>query len=270
MGLKLFFIKNQVKIKRLCIINCLVKDLEVDDEPRTPIKKMRYPVEDGELYQNRIRQRRERLMEFLGCSYDEAEDIAENEFAHLMATSSDLVAEEDPGNSKFILGQHNCTNDNFIQESIRFYQGCDSALVKEIPMKTFQKMSYGTGVNLDLIKKSEKPEAKDFWTVNTNRLTNIASQLNMKGCYSQEDEFLEQQKEKAMFKCAHEYGVMANIQIETYDFLEKAVRTNHSSKLPQDDNKSTNTMVHTEELVMGSDVASTTHDKSRKLKIKLK
>ena len=242
----------------------------MDNEPSSPIKKMRYPVENGELYQERLRQRIGRLMEVLECSYDEADEIADNEFAHLMATSSDLVAEEDPGNSRFVLGQHNCTNEYFIQESIHFYQGCDTALVKEIPMKTFQKMAYGTGVNLELIKKSEKPEVKDFWTINTHRLTNIASQLNLKGCYSQEEEFLEQQKEKAMFKCAHEYGVMANIQIETFDFLEKAVRIKAGPKLSQMDNKSGDAAVLSEELVLGSDVASTTHAKTQKLKIKLK
>ena len=230
---------------------------------------MRYPVENGDLYQERVRQRRQRLMEYLECSYDEAEEIADNEFAHLLSTSSELVSNEDPGNSRLILGQHNCTNRNFINESIQFYQSCDSALVHEIPMKTFQKHRYGFGVNLDLIKKSEKPELKDFWTLNTSRLANIASQLNLKGCYSQEEEFLEQQKEKAMFKCAQDFGVMANVQVETFDFLEKAVRISENSQAPRGDRGSV-TSHTTNELVLGSDVASTTHEKSKKLKIKLK
>lgn len=245
----------------------MFQDLEVDNEAQLSIKRMRYPVENGELYQARIRERRGRLMEALDCSYDEADEIAENEFAHLMATTSELVSREDPGNSRFILGQHNCTNQNFIRESIVFYQNCDAALVQQIPMKTFQKMRYGSGVNLDLIKKFEKPEMKDFWTLNTNRLTNIASQLNLKGCYNQEEEFLEIQKEKAMLKCSHEFGVMANLQIETFDFLEKAVRINRPNiesgiLQPKDTNK--------DEIIMGSDIASTTHGKSKKVKIKLR
>ena len=223
---------------------------------------MRYPVENGELYQEKIRDRRNRLMEFLECEYDEADEIAEVEFAHLMATTSELVSVEDPGNSRFVLGQHNCTNEDFIRESIQFYQNCDTALVKVVPMKTFQKLRYGSGVNLDLIKKSEKPELKDFWTINTSRLTNIASQLNLKGCYNAEEEFLELQKEKSMFKCAHEFGVMANVQMENFDFIETAVRTSRPSIA--------RTSQESDELVLRSDVASTTHAKAQKFKIKLR
>ena len=228
---------------------------------------MRYPIEDGDLYQEKIRERRNRLLEFLDCTYDEADEIVDQEFAHLMATASELVSSEDPGNSRLVLEQHDCTNEAFVRESIQFFQNCDSALIQIIPMKTFQKGRYGSGVNLDLIKRSEKPELKDFWTLNTNRLTNIASQLNIKGCYSAEEELLELQKEKAMFKCAHEYGVMANFQYETFDFLESAVRTNRpynasimETRKDQEQN----------EIVIGSDVASTTHGKTQKFKIRLR
>ena len=228
---------------------------------------MRYPIEDGDLYQEKIRERRNRLLEFLECTYDEADEIVDLEFAHLMATSSELVLAEDPGNSKLVLEQHNCTDEDFVSESIQFYQNCDTALVQVIPMKTFQKARYSSGVNLDLIKRSEKPELKDFWTLNTSRLTNIASQLNIKGCYSAEEELLELQKEKTMFKCAHEFGVMANFQFETFDFLETAVRTNrpyNASIMDRRNDQEQN------ELVIGSDVASTTHGKTQKIKIKLR
>lgn len=232
---------------------------------------MRYPVENGDLYQGKIRERRHRLMEVLDCAYEEADEIAEVEFANLMATSTELVSSNDPGNSRFILEQHNCTNEAFINESIQFYQNCDSALIQVIPMKTFQKMRYGSGVNLDLLKKREKPEFKDFWTINTNRLTNIASQLNLKGCYNSDEEFLELQREKAMFKCAHEYGVMANIHMETFDFLQTAVRNNRSSNLLKRENHSTNVRSQTsDEIVLGSGVASTTHGKVPQTKIKLR
>jgi len=228
---------------------------------------MRYPIEDGDLYQEKIRERRNRLMEFLECTYDEADEIVDSEFAHLMATASELVLTEDPGNSKLVLEQHNCTDEDFVQESIQFYQNCDTALVQVIPMKTFQKSRYGSGVNLDLIKRSEMPELKDFWTLNTNRLTNIASQLNVKGCYSAEEELLELQKEKAMFKCAHEYGVMANFQYETFDFLESAVRTNRPYN---DSGRDPRVDQGRDELIIGSDVASTTHGKTQKFKIRLR
>ena len=227
---------------------------------------MRYPVEDGELYQARIRQRRERIMEYMHTSYNVADAIAGQEFAHLMATSNELVSDVDPGNSRVILGQYNCTDEGFINESIQFFQNCDRALIQQTPMKTFQKFRYGTGVNLDLLRRAEQPDLKDFWTINTNRLTNIASQLNLKGCYSSDEEFLEQQKEKSGFKCAQEYGVLANVQEETFEFLQKAVRTAR----PNGDDLSTTVRSGSDELVVRSDVASTTHGKARKVKILLK
>ena len=227
---------------------------------------MRYPVENGEVFQQRVRMRRNQIMEHLQCPYDLAEEVTELEFAHLMATTKEMVSEDDPGNSRVILAQFGINDERFIQQSIQFFQNSDTALVKETPMKTFQKFRYGSGVNLDLLKKSERPDRKDFWTINTNRLTNIASQLNLKGCYSQEEEFLEQQKEKSMLKCAHEYGIMANVQVETFDFLQKAVR----QARPLNDNHSNNVSSGSEELVVRSDVASTTHGAARKVKIRLK
>ena len=240
--------------------------MEVDDAKAIPFKRMRYPVENGELLQQRLKERRDQIMDFLQCPYDTAEEVTDLEFAHLMATTKDLVSEDDPGNSRAILARFDVTNEEFIRQSIQFYQNCDTALVQETPMKTFQKLRYGSGVNLDLLKKSERPDLKDFWTINTNRLTNIASQLNLKGCYSYEEEFLEQQKEKSMLKCAHEYGIMANVQVENFDFLQKAVRTGR----PKEDIVARGEASGSEELVIRSDVASTTHAKGQKVKIRLK
>ena len=223
-------------------------------------------MENGELYQLRLQERRIQILDHLQCSSDVADEIAEMEFAHLMATSKELVSESDPGNSRIILARFDCTDDTFIKQSIQFFQNCDMALVQETPMKTFQKFRYGSGVNLDLLRKREKPDLKDFWTINTNRLTNIASQLNLKGCYSQDEEFLEQQKEKTMFKCANEYGVLANVQVETFEFLQKAVRTAR----PPECDVSNVVSSGSEELVVRSDVASTTHAAQRKIKILLK
>ena len=230
---------------------------------------MRYPVEDGTLSQASKQNRKRDLMEALEVSQTVALEIADLEFAHLMATSNTLVSKEDPGNSRFILGQYGCTDEEFILKSIQFFQNCDSALVQTIPMKTFQKFRYGSGVQLNLLKKNEKPDLKDYWTINTNRLTNIASQLNLKGCFSNDEEFLEQQKEKAMLKCAHEFGNIANTQVETFDFIEEAVRTARKWRArggAQDEVKET----ESEGLVLGSDVASTTHGKTQKMKIKIK
>lgn len=240
--------------------------MEVDDSNKVPFKRMRYPVENGEMYQQKIHERREQIKNFLQCSYDMAEEIAELEFAHLMATAKELVSEDDPGNSKSILARFNVNDERFVRQSIQFFQNCDRALVQETPMKTFQKFRYGSGVNLELLKRSERPDRKDFWTINTNRLTNIASQLNLKGCYSPDEEFLEQQREKSMLKCAHEYGVTANVQEENFEFLQKAVRTVRPSNL----NYANTVSSGSDELVVRSDVASTTHGAAQKIKILLK
>ena len=243
--------------------------MEVDDEALVGLTQMRYPVEDGNLSQASKQNRKRDLVEFLQVSQTVAMEIADLEFAHLMATSNTLVSKEDPGNSRFILGQYGCTDEEFISKSIQFFQNCDSALVQTIPMKTFQKFRYGSGVQLSLLKKNEKPDLKDYWTINTNRLTNIASQLNLKGCFSSDEEFMEQQKEKAMLKCAHEFGITANTQIETFDFIESAVRTARKWRARGGEQEEVQ-KADSEELVLGSDVASTTHGKTQKMKIKLR
>ena len=242
----------------------------MDDESLVGLMQMRYPVEDGTLSQASKQNRKRDLMDSLQVSQTVALEIADLEFAHLMATSNTLVSQEDPGNSRFILGQYGCTDEDFIMKSIQFFQNCDSALVQTIPMKTFQKFRYGSGVQLSLLKKNEKPDLKDYWTINTNRLTNIASQLNLKGCYNNDEEFLEQQREKAMFKCAHEFGMPANAHVETFDFIETAVRTARKWKPRGMRSDSSLSKADSEELVLGSDVASTTHGKEQKLKIKLR
>lgn len=109
--------------------------------------KMRYPVEDGDAYQERVRQRKQMLKDQMGWTYEDICEIVQAEFAHLMSTKADLVTSEDPANSKQILEQFGCTDSEMIRKSIEFYQQCDSALVKEIPMKTFQKFRYGSGKN---------------------------------------------------------------------------------------------------------------------------
>ena len=107
---------------------------------------MRYPVENGDLMQNQLKARRQRLMEVLQIEYPEALLIAKQEFANLMATNSQLVSPNDPGRSKYVLEQNGFTNDEFVKESIEFFQNCNAILVKEIPMNTLQKTRYSTGM----------------------------------------------------------------------------------------------------------------------------
>ena len=106
---------------------------------------MRYPVEDGQLFQEKMRERKKQLVKALNIDFPEATMIARTEFSNLMATRADLVSIKDPARSEEILNQNGCQDPVFIKESIQFFQNCDVALVKEIPMKTIQKTRYGTG-----------------------------------------------------------------------------------------------------------------------------
>ena len=86
----------------------------MDDSNRVPFKRMRYPVENGEVFQQRVRMRRNQIMEHLQCPYDLAEEVTELEFAHLMATTKEMVSEDDPGNSRVILAQFGINDERFI------------------------------------------------------------------------------------------------------------------------------------------------------------
>ena len=110
---------------------------------------MRYPVEDGQLFQAKLKERKKRLIEFMSITFAEATEIANREFANLMSTKSDMVSIKDPAKSKEILNDFGCTDNDFISESSEFFQNCDAALVKEIPMKTIQKTRYGSGTDLE-------------------------------------------------------------------------------------------------------------------------
>ena len=129
-------------------------------------------------------------------------------------------------------------------------------------------------VNTDLLQKYERPELKGFWTINTNRFTNIASQLNVKGTYSPAEEYLETEKEKARFMCAHEFGVLSTIQpqYENFDFLTNAVtqarQLRHRGTLSDVNQKAS--MEDRSDIVLGSDVPSTTHGHLSKVKISLR
>ena len=91
--------------------------MEVDNARTLPILKMRYPVEDGVKYQEKIQARKKRLREVLDISVEQALEIVGKEFAHLMATQSTSTLRRDPGNSAIILEQYGCTDLDFIEES---------------------------------------------------------------------------------------------------------------------------------------------------------
>ena len=88
------------------------------------------------------------------------------------------------------------------------------------------------------------------------------------GTYSEAEEYAEREREKAMVMCGSEFGVSssATVSFENFDFLEKAVfraRKLHFRGTRSEDEKSEDDV-----LVLGSDVASTTHGANKKLKVK--
>ena len=129
-------------------------------------------------------------------------------------------------------------------------------------------------MNTDLLKKYERPECKGFWTINTNRFTNVASQLNVKGTYSPAEEYQETEKEKTRFMCAQDFGQIANPnqQFENFDFLTKAVT--QARKLRHRGTESVINQTASNEdrsdIVLGSDVPSTTHGHATKVRISLR
>ena len=123
----------------------IIFDIEVEDFNQPELMLVRYPVEDGDQYQEQVRQRKKQLVENLQCSYAVANEIANKEFGHLMVTKSSHVSKWDPGNSRKLLKEAGYDDEAFITRSIEFFQNCDAILVKEIPMKTIQKFRYGSG-----------------------------------------------------------------------------------------------------------------------------
>ena len=58
----------------------------------------------------------------------------------------------------------------FFDETKAYYKKAQTTLVKEIPMKTYRKHRYGTGINVDLLQEDELPEHRDILTLNTPRI----------------------------------------------------------------------------------------------------
>lgn len=124
------------------------------------------------------------------------------------------------------------------------------------------------------MKKNERPDLKDYWTINTPRLTNICSQLNVKGYLSAEEEYRETEREKTKFMCAQDYGVLSQVEqkYENFDFLAKAVMTERKLHIRGYVSSTAGDDLASEEdgLVLGSDIASTTHGTPNKMRIRLR
>ena len=62
---------------------------------------------------------------------------------------------------------------DFLTLTQKFYEDAQQLLVYEIPMKTYLKHRYSSGINTDLLEDQEFPETRDIWTLNASRFFRI-------------------------------------------------------------------------------------------------
>ena len=75
-----------------------------------------------------------------------------------------------------------------MQQTWEFFRSMKNALIDVIPMRTFPKHRYSCGTSLEFLRHREAPERKDWFTLNTPRILNIASQMARQGDFSAEEE----------------------------------------------------------------------------------
>ena len=57
-----------------------------------------------------------------------------------------------------------------MRQTKNFYEEAQCNLVHEIPMKTYPKLRYGTGLDVALLENGEFPEHRNIWELNTARM----------------------------------------------------------------------------------------------------
>ena len=101
---------------------------------------------------------------------DEADAIAKKELEAVFAASAASIDLADPAAAlRNTLMQKPGWTPDFVNETKKFYEGAQWGVVKNVPMRTYLKHQYGTGVNVDLLKEHELPEHRDILTLNTPR-----------------------------------------------------------------------------------------------------
>ena len=61
-------------------------------------------------------------------------------------------------------------SDDFYAITQKFYEAAHTTLLQDIPMRTYLKHRYASGINVDLLEKAEFPEHRDIWTLNAPRI----------------------------------------------------------------------------------------------------
>ena len=101
--------------------------------------------------------------------------------------------DEDPLNvtaeiESLVLEPNSGVTEEDLTETFSFFKKFRKELVYVFPMQTSHKCRYSTGTHLTQLRNREVPEPKDFWTTNTEKLTNISSAQLLEGFVTPEEE----------------------------------------------------------------------------------
>ena len=117
---------------------------------------------------------------------------------------------------------NNEVTENDLTETFRFFKKFQKDLTYVFPMQTSHKCRYASGTHLTHLRAREAPEPKDFWTANTERLTNCVSSQLLEGFFTLEEEAeLIQFEKHAMLHPASQQADQRDYNIS--DFLQRGM-----------------------------------------------
>ena len=220
--------------ERESLVN-ICNDLEVEDAIANPFRLVKYPVENGNLLQKFIEERKKWYMRVLKLKADQAlvkvlheikiflsKDVEEGEFDPLNVTEDLEGLVQEPNNEVV---------EEDLTETYRYFKKFRDELVYVFPMQTSHKCKYATGTHIKHLRAREAPEAKDFWVANTAKLTNCTSGQLLEGYYTPEEEAEIAQYEKhAMF---HPASNSSN-HTDVTDFVRRGLYVWHPPATPSE------------------------------------
>ena len=100
----------------------------------------------------------------------DADMIAKQELEAIFGVSEKTINFHDPAAALRTTLMHKPEwTPDFVDKTEKFFKGAQWGVIKNVPMKTYLKHQYGTGVNVDLLNDHELPEHRDILTLNTPR-----------------------------------------------------------------------------------------------------
>ena len=139
-----------------------------------------------------MEERKRWYMRVMKMKADQAMERVLREFKLFLSKDAE-DGDEDPLNitaelESLVHEPNNEVTEDDLTETFRFFKKFRRELVYVFPMQTSHKCRYSTGTHLTHLRAREAPEPKDFWTANTERLTNISSAQLLEGFYTPEEE----------------------------------------------------------------------------------